>query len=743
MNGKDLLQLLPPYNAKIVLIDANQDVQDIIKEILDAHNRYAPDYEFIADQFDRQYIDDVCEGLYKFCRNNFKYYKEPEKTQTTKSPAAFLTIGKGDCKNYAGFIGGVLSAIERQTGEKIDWYYRFASYNIFDKTPQHVFVVVKVDGEEIWIDPCLKTFNERLEPVWQPIDKKPAMALYTISGVDDHENIIGWSVETSYGYKEQGPRIVPVVKGDFLGLSRYGSWRGNTDMPTLRNELQALINKGPAPYTLDEWYVHKMMRDNVQGWNFFYERGTTPYELNWSSMVMPVRLIYNGGRWTFETDDEPPHDHPGIHNLVAHAQWLVNNYSSNPYIVVMDHLKRLGKGWNTPREGNILNPISSGEAFWKNVKQTTTEVFDSVKRVVLKVAAAVPRNAFLGIVALNGFGLASKMASKMATAAGMETIKDKWEKLGGRWKTLQNTIESGAKKPKILAGTMGEPVTLAAAVAAAAPIIAMFLKILDKDGDTTAALSAVKGTLQNLYPDLNLSGLDFLDKNTGKPIDWNYQDNTPSDNDGTYQILQPGQKPDPGKTDNLNSMPSWLLPAGLALGAGVLLLGKKGSRSRVTGTSKKKENETLLLIIGGGALTFWFLQRKKNPAVVPPAVVVDPEKGKGATVITETEIILPAPSKELIKDPSLNDPQPEKVFNDGRTADQITKDSLTKDTYPITEPKDSMFPQTSVFPKQPQIFTKQNIDTYMQTDGGVKQAYLPEDTGTLQYHPDFLPQSTM
>ena len=64
----------------------------------------------------------------------------------------------------------------------IPFNYRFASYKIFNKEPQHVFVVVNPGtNNEIWIDPVLKEFNYK-KPYSHAIDKKP-MALYSISGI--------------------------------------------------------------------------------------------------------------------------------------------------------------------------------------------------------------------------------------------------------------------------------------------------------------------------------------------------------------------------------------------------------------------------------------------------------------------------------------------------------------------------------------------------------------------------------
>jgi len=92
---------------------------------------------------------------------------------------------QGDCKHYAGFIGGILAACSRITGQPINWKYRFAAYN-GGTLPEHVFIVLNDQGREIWIDPVLKTFNERLQPT-RVTDKKikEDMALMRLSGIEE------------------------------------------------------------------------------------------------------------------------------------------------------------------------------------------------------------------------------------------------------------------------------------------------------------------------------------------------------------------------------------------------------------------------------------------------------------------------------------------------------------------------------------------------------------------------------
>lgn len=181
MTAKELLQYLPPFKGDYELITPDQSVGDIIAEVLEAHEVFAPDYNEIALFFDADTIDGICKKLYSFCKRNFVYDEQGEDNQMSMSPAAMLTMRTVDCKNYSGFCAGILDGLKRMAGKKINFCYRFASYRLWDTSPHHVFVVIDPGKNEIWIDPTPGSANKL--PVWYT-DKKPkAMALNRVSGM--------------------------------------------------------------------------------------------------------------------------------------------------------------------------------------------------------------------------------------------------------------------------------------------------------------------------------------------------------------------------------------------------------------------------------------------------------------------------------------------------------------------------------------------------------------------------------
>lgn len=87
---------------------------------------------------------------------------------------------------------------------------------------------------------------------------------------------------------------------------------------------------------------------------------------------------------------------------------------------------------------------------------TVGSFFSSLWQGVKKVSLAIPRNAYLSLVALNAFGFATKLHNAIYNEdgtywqPGQQQLYDKWKKLGGTWTNLRNAINSGAKKKALL-----------------------------------------------------------------------------------------------------------------------------------------------------------------------------------------------------------------------------------------------------------------------------------------------------
>jgi hypothetical protein len=211
-----ILGILPPFQNKQNVILENQNVSDIITGILNTHKKYAKDYDKIYQYFIGEDLEQTGRNIFDFLKTNVPYFIESNEFQYLKSPASIIST-KGDCKSYALFACGVLQAFARNKNPDLEVYYRFASYDPFNKTPEHVYCVVKEYGQEYWIDPVLDRFNQRKEPYFYKDKKLNTMALVGLSGIDnsnqnDQMGSIDWGNIISTAFSS-APAIINATKG--------------------------------------------------------------------------------------------------------------------------------------------------------------------------------------------------------------------------------------------------------------------------------------------------------------------------------------------------------------------------------------------------------------------------------------------------------------------------------------------------------------------------------------------------
>lgn len=186
-----ILGILPPFQNKQNVILENQNVSDIITGILNTHKKYAKDYDKIYKYFIGEDLEQTGRNIFDFLKNNVPYFIESNELQYLKSPSSIIST-KGDCKSFALFACGCLQAFARNQNPDLEVYYRFASYDPFNKTPEHVYCVVKEYGQEYWIDPVLDRFNQRKEPYFYKDKKLNTMALVGLSGIDNANDQMGY-----------------------------------------------------------------------------------------------------------------------------------------------------------------------------------------------------------------------------------------------------------------------------------------------------------------------------------------------------------------------------------------------------------------------------------------------------------------------------------------------------------------------------------------------------------------------
>lgn len=194
MLSKEILaKKLSPFLGTEKTLVLNQDTGDIIDGIVSMHDKYRSEYDKIYKYFVGDNVDDTAYNIWCYLKDNFKYNIESEDLQVLRSPASIMNNKVGiDCKNYSLCAAGILDAYRRK--EKLDFGldFRFASYDPFNKTPQHVFVVIKENGKEYWLDPVLDEYDLKKQPYYYKDKKINKMALIALSGIGEYNPLLGY-----------------------------------------------------------------------------------------------------------------------------------------------------------------------------------------------------------------------------------------------------------------------------------------------------------------------------------------------------------------------------------------------------------------------------------------------------------------------------------------------------------------------------------------------------------------------
>ena len=217
-----LLGRLKSFGGNSKMLVRDQQVPDIISAMLSAHKMYASEYDKISQDFYSGDGIQTAKKLFDFLKKNVQYKIESDKNQRIMSPAAILSLGKNDCKNYALWIMGNLDSLKRKGLINNKIYYRFASYRLLDEVPHHVFAVIQdQDGNEYFIDPVLSKFNER-KTYYHKIDKIPSMPLYSVSGIGQAKKKTALKSVTPAAPKEKKKIVLKIAlapaRGSFLLL---------------------------------------------------------------------------------------------------------------------------------------------------------------------------------------------------------------------------------------------------------------------------------------------------------------------------------------------------------------------------------------------------------------------------------------------------------------------------------------------------------------------------------------------
>jgi hypothetical protein len=141
------------------IVSGKQTARNIALQLKRAILESKSDALTIKDNFKGKSKYITCFNVWEFCRNNIKYKRESGDLQTAKTIARIWHDRNtgGDCKHFTTFCCSILSSLG------IPCEMRMISQNFYNSDPTHIYCVAYVNGKEVIVDPCLKSFDNEAQ----------------------------------------------------------------------------------------------------------------------------------------------------------------------------------------------------------------------------------------------------------------------------------------------------------------------------------------------------------------------------------------------------------------------------------------------------------------------------------------------------------------------------------------------------------------------------------------------------
>ena len=176
-----IINFMPAVRGLNLIEKVGAANSDIIQAIEKNYPQAVEMTRGVAETFKGHSAKQTAFNIWKFLKTEINYIPDPDEKQKIKLPNRFLSDAAGDCKSFALFTSGLLANLEMPVA------FRFASYNFFNETPSHVYVVTKDEkGNEIIIDGVYKKFNSE-KPYQYKRDKN--MTVLTLSGFGENQSM--------------------------------------------------------------------------------------------------------------------------------------------------------------------------------------------------------------------------------------------------------------------------------------------------------------------------------------------------------------------------------------------------------------------------------------------------------------------------------------------------------------------------------------------------------------------------
>ena len=371
-------ELGAPLNKKVIIKDngLNKDIISAIHEALPAARK---EVKYFAPKFKGATNLDTANNIWRYLRS-LKYVKDPTGYQFIKLPKK-LTSSSGDCKSFSLLTAAILQELQMPVK------FRYASYDKNDPTPSHVYTVTENEqGQEIIIDGVYTKFNTEV-PYKHKKDYK--MQIAVINGV----------VEQTGTLTRGNP------KGK-LKKMRFNPEQLQTDF------LKRSLSKVKPAGFLFNLISNEIRRTEKAPSNIIY----SPEQLQ----KYLQRLKNRKG-------------------LIASDNWISKVIQNEINAIELNRFTGLIKLAHTDKQlAGIEEEIGK-----LNLKKIAKKIsLKNIVKGVKKIGLVVPRKAFLSLVFLNVRGLAKRL-SRLAPAK----LEKLWvNTFGGKLSSIKKAIEKGKNK---------------------------------------------------------------------------------------------------------------------------------------------------------------------------------------------------------------------------------------------------------------------------------------------------------
>ena len=137
------------------IVTRYQSTADITGAIIKAIKESEPASNKLAPYFKNKDKKTTAKLIFIFAKNLRPYKTEPSSFQTARTVQRILNDNKGvDCKHYSTICSSLCLALG------IKCKLRLITQKSGSNTPNHIYAVAIINGQEVVIDPVLKNYDQ-------------------------------------------------------------------------------------------------------------------------------------------------------------------------------------------------------------------------------------------------------------------------------------------------------------------------------------------------------------------------------------------------------------------------------------------------------------------------------------------------------------------------------------------------------------------------------------------------------